>query len=357
MSLSLRPHIASLPVYTAGLPAQPGPDGRSFKLSSNENPYAPLAGVTAAVAEALEDMQVYPDPGNAEITAAVATRHGLAEESLAFGNGSVGVLATLLAATCQAGDEVIHPWRSFEAYPVAIQVTGATSVPVALQASGELDLQAMLDAITPATRALMVCTPNNPTGPSVSRADLVSFLSQVRDDVMVVLDEAYVEYVTDPDAVDGLEFLDAHPGVVSLRTFSKAYGMAGMRVGWMAAGDPAIARAVRSATMPFSVSRPAQAAVMAALALEHELVNQVRAVVAERDRVLAGLADMGVQVPDAQGNFVWFGVGEATDAWFDAFQVAGLSTRPFAGEGLRVSIGEPAANDRILQVVSQLATR
>lgn len=357
MSLTLRPHIANMPPYRAGRSPKPGPDGRAWKVSSNENPYGPLPGVLEAVARSLEGMNRYPDAGNTEITAAVATRHGLAEERLAFGTGSVEVLAHLLEATCGPGDEVVHAWRSFEAYPLAVQVLGARSVQVPLTATGEHDLPAMLAAITPRTRVVMVCTPNNPTGPAVAHADLVDFLGRVRDDIVVIVDEAYVEYVTDPDATRGLELLDVHPGVVSLRTFSKAYGLAALRVGWMAAADPALAAAVRGVTMPFAISTPAQAAVLASLEAEPELIGRVRVTIHERDRIAEELRRMGHAIPATQGNFVWFPAGEHTHVWFDAFREAGLMTRSFIGEGLRVSIAEPDANDRILEVAATLLDR
>lgn len=354
MALSFRPHIAGMPVYRAGRSAKPGPDGRAWKLSSNENPYGPLPGVLKAVEASLAEMNRYPDAGNSEITAAVATRHGLAEERLAFGNGSVEVLAHLIEATCGPGDEVVYAWRSFEAYPLAVQVVGAGAVEVPLTATGEHDLAAMLAAITPRTRVVMLCTPNNPTGPAIRHDDLVDFLDRVRDDIVVVIDEAYIEYVNDPEVAQGLELLDVHPGVATLRTFSKAYGLAGLRVGWMAAADPALAQAVRSATMPFAISTPAQTAVMASLNAEAELIGRVRVTVSERERVANALRAMGHQVPTTQANFVWFPAGDRTDAWFDTFRRAGLMTRAFAGEGLRVSIAEPCANDRMLEVAQTL---
>ena len=354
MALTLRPHIADMPVYRPGKSAQPGPDGRAWKLSSNENPYGPLPGVLEVVAASLEEMNRYPDAGNTEITAAVATRHGLAEERLAFGNGSVEVLAHLLEAACGAGDEVVYAWRSFEAYPLAVQVLGAHGVQVPLTPTGEHDLEAMLAAITPRTRAVMLCTPNNPTGPAIPHDDLVGFLGRVRDDIVVVVDEAYVEYVTDPLATRGLELFDVHPGVAVLRTFSKAYGLAGLRAGWMAAADPALAAAVRAATMPFAVSTAAQVAVLASLNAEPELIGRVRVTVHERDRIAAELREMGHRVPATQGNFVWFPGGAQTDAWFETFRREGLMTRAFTGEGLRVSIAEPQANDRLLTVAASL---
>jgi histidinol-phosphate aminotransferase len=310
--------------------------------------------VLEAVAASLGEMNRYPDAGNLEITAALATRHGLDEERIAFGAGSVEVLAHLLEATCGPGDEVVYAWRSFEGYPLAVQVLGARSVQVPLTPTGEHDLEAMLAAITPRTRVVMLCTPNNPTGPAIPHDDLETFLDGVRDDIVVIVDEAYVEYVTDPDATRGLELFDLHPGVVSLRTFSKAYGLAALRVGWMAAADPVLARAVRSVTMPFAISGPATAGVMASLAAEAELIGRVRVTVDERSRVAAALRVMGHAIPTTQANFVWFPAGESTDAWFAAFRAAGLMTRAFSGEGIRVSIGDPAGNDRLLEVAATL---
>lgn len=354
MAISLRPHIARMPVYKPGKPAQPGPDGHAYKLSSNENPDPPLPGVLDAVAAALaQGMNRYPDAANVAITELVAARHGLAPAHVAFGGGSVQVLAHLIQATCQSGDEVLYPWRSFEAYPLVVQATGATSVQVPLTPTGGTDLEALADAITPATRVVMVCTPNNPTGPAVRHDELSEFLARLPENLMVIIDEAYVEYVSDPDAARGLELLTAHPGAVSLRTFSKAYGLAGLRVGWCAAEDPAIAAAVRAVTMPFEVSVAAQIAVEASLAAEDELLARVAETVAERQRVLPALRELGFQVADSQANFVWLPTPDA-ETWFEAFRRAGLMTRAFAGEGIRITIAEPAANRRLLEVASQL---
>ena len=354
MSVSLRPHVATLPAYRAGKPAQPGPDGHAWKLSSNENPFDPLPGVQEALRQAGTVINRYPDAGNTAITAAVARRHEVDPERIVFGTGSVDVMAHLLQATCGPGDEVVYAWRSFEAYPLAVQVSGARSVQVPLDDGGRHDLPAMLAAITPATRVVMVCTPNNPTGPSVGHQELLAFLREVPDDVVVAIDEAYVEYVSDPAAARGLELLDAHPGVAVLRTFSKAYGLAGLRVGWMAAADPALAGAVRAVTMPFAISGPAQAAVLASLEAEPALLERVGVTVAERARVAADLRGLGLTIPDTQANFVWLPLGERTDDWFEGYRRAGLMTRAFSGEGLRVSIGEAEANDRFLSVTAEL---
>lgn len=358
MTVPIRPAVAGLPAYQPGRPAPAG----SFKLSSNENPFPPLPGVLEAVAESAQRMNRYPDMGNSEILAALAARlttPGLpvAEDNLAFGTGSVAVLYHLLQAVCEPGDEVVYAWRSFEAYPIAVQVCGAVGVRVPLCPDATHDLAAMAAAITPRTRAVLVCTPNNPTGPVVAHDELVRFLDSVPEHVLVVVDEAYVEFVTDPTATRGLEIWRDRPNVAVLRTFSKAYGLAGFRVGY-AVAEPALTTAVRAVALPFGVSVPAQAAVLASLAAEEQLLERVRALVATREEMVAALTGMGFDLPQAQANFVWFGAGERTAAYAEAFREAGLMTRPYiagdAADGVRVSIGEPEANARVLDVAARL---
>ncbi len=357
MPLTVRPVIASLPVYKAGKPAPVQPGQPTYKLSSNENPYPPLPGVLAATAVACEQMNRYPDIGNSAVAAAVAARYGLTTDQLAFGTGSVAVLYHLLQAVCEPGNEVIFGWRSFEAYPIAVQVTGATPVPVWLAPGAVHDLAAMHDAITPATKAILLCTPNNPTGPAIAHDDLVKFIDAVPDSILVVVDEAYVEFVTDPDATRGLEVLGSRPNVAVLRTFSKAYGLAGFRVGFCVA-DPVLASAVRAVSLPFGVSLPAQAAVLASLDAEAALLERVRHIVAEREVLAAGLVDLGFDVPVSQANFVWLPAGPRTADYAASLAAAGLMVRPYAagdaGDGVRITVGEPAANRLVLQAAGQL---
>lgn len=262
MSLSFRAAIASLPVYKAGKPAPPGPGGVSYKLSSNENPYPPLPGVLEQVRASCAQMNRYPDASNAAMAEALAEhlgRTGFActPEQIAFGTGSVAVLYNMLQTVCEAGDEVIFAWRSFEAYPLAAQVCGATPVMVDLGPGAVHDLAAMRAAVTERTRAIMVCTPNNPTGPAVGHEELSAFIDSIPDHILVLVDEAYVEFVTDARAVRGLELLAGRPNVAVLRTFSKAYGLAGFRVGYCVA-DERLAGATRSVAVPFGVSMPAR---------------------------------------------------------------------------------------------------
>ena len=340
--------MQSLPAYVPG--ARAGDTG-AFKLSSNENPFPPLDGVREAVARAAAEINRYPDMFAVDLVEALAARHGVHPSAVVAGCGSVAVLGHLLEAFCDAGDEVVHAWRSFEAYPIAVSLKGAVGVTVPLDAAGRHDLPAMASAVSPRTRVVLVCSPNNPTGPAVHRAELVDFLAAVPDDVVVVLDEAYTEFVRDPDVPDGVAVLAEHPNVVVLRTFSKAYGLAGLRVGY-ALAHPDVARAVRTASTPFGVNHLAQVAALASLRVEAELAERVDAIVAERVRVLAGLRDQGWPVPDSQANFVWLPTGAGTSDLAADAVAHGLLVRPFAGEGIRVTVGEPAANDRVLEVAA-----
>ena len=266
------------------------------------------------------------------------------------------MLYHLLQAFCETGDEVVYAWRSFEAYPIAVSAAGAVSVQVPVGADGRHDLTAMAAAVTARTRVVIVCTPNNPTGPSVSDTELRDFLAGVPDHVLVVVDEAYREFVRSDDPVDGLALQAAHANVAVMRTFAKAYGLAGFRVGYLVAHEE-VAAAVRACALPFGVSSVAQAAAVASLAAEAELLERVDAIVAERDRVVAALAGQGWELPDAQGNFLWLPLGERTPAFVAAAEDAGITVRPFAAEGVRVSIGEPAGNDVFLSVAAQFRER
>ncbi len=344
-----REAITSLPAYVPGKTPSQRPGQTTHKLSSNENPYPPLPSVLEAAIESAARMNRYPDMGCTALYARLAEKLGVAPDQLAAGTGSVAVLYHLLQAFCERGDEVVHAWRSFEAYPIAVAVAGAQSVQVPLTATGEHDLDAMAAAVTARTKAVIVCTPNNPTGPSVSHAQLVEFLAQVPETVLVVVDEAYREFVRAEDPVDSLRLLRGHDNVVVMRTFAKAYGMAGLRVGY-AISTSEIIGAVRACALPFGVSSVAQAVAIAALEHETELMARVDSIVAERDRVVAALEELGWEVPDPQGNFVWLALGERTADFVAAAEAAGLMVRPFPGEGVRVSIGTPAANEAFLGV-------
>jgi histidinol-phosphate aminotransferase len=355
--IKIRSAVAGLPAYKAGKPAPKMGHGPSFKLSSNENPFPPLPGVMEATAAAMAQMNRYPDIANTELTREVSSHLGVAAEQLAFGTGSVAVLYHLLQATCEAGDEVIYAWRSFEAYPIAVPVTGATSIPVPLGPDAVHDLDAMQRAVTPATKAILLCTPNNPTGPALQHQQVIDFVDSVPDHIMIVLDEAYVEFVTDPEGLRGLEAMAGRENLVVLRSFSKAYGLAGFRVGYCVAHAD-LAAAVRAVSLPFGVSIAAQAAVIASLEAEPLLLDRVADLVKARDALAVGLRDLGFDVPDAQGNFVWLRGGSLTEAYAASFASAGVMVRPFVSggdwDGLRITVGEPAANARALEIAATL---
>ena len=349
-----RATVATIPAYVPGKPPVARPGMRSYKLSSNENPYPPLPGVLDAVARAAEQMNRYPDMGSVTLYDALAAKLDVTPDQLAAGTGSVAVLYHLLQAFCDPGDEVVYAWRSFEAYPIAVSVGGAVSVQVPLTADGRHDLDAMARAITDRTKVVVLCTPNNPTGPELGHAEVQAFLERVPSDVLVVVDEAYREFVRTTDPVDALHLVREWPNVVAMRTFAKAYGLAGLRVGYLV-GHPEAATAVRACALPFGVSSIAQAAAVASLSAEAELLQRVDAIVTERARVVAELAGQGWVLPEAQGNFVWFPVGDRTSAFVAAAEEAGIVVRPFAGEGVRVTIGEPEANDRLVAIAGRLA--
>jgi len=348
-TVRLREALAAVPVYKPGKPAVVREGVTTYKISSNENPYPPLPSVLQVVADAAMEMNRYPDMAVTELISALAQRLGVPPEHIATGTGSVGVLGQLIAATCDPGDEVIYAWRSFEAYPIVVAIAGAISVQVPLDEHARHDLVAMAAAITPRTRLILVCSPNNPTGPVVHQDELDAFLDAVPDDILVAIDEAYLEFVTDNRVPDALATYAGRSNVVILRTFSKAYGLAGLRVGFAVAQEP-VAQALRKTALPFGVSTIAQRAATASLDVFDELKERVDALVAERERVVAGLRYQGWHLPETQANFVWLPLGADTLAFAAAADKVGLVVRAFAGEGARCTIAEPEANDLLLRV-------
>ncbi|TQJ30290.1 histidinol-phosphate transaminase [Microbacterium sp. SLBN-146] len=348
--IRVRPEIAALPPYKQG--KQAGAD--AFKLSSNENPFDPLPGVVEAVTAAAS-FNRYPDASAGRLRARLAERFGVTADSVHVGSGSVAILAQLVQATAGPADEVIYAWRSFEAYPWLAVVAGATAVHVPLTPDARHDLPAMARAITERTRAIIVCSPNNPTGPIVTQAEFDAFVADVPADVLVILDEAYAEFVTDPDAVDGMYVLGnaGRPNVVVLRTFSKAFGLAGLRVGY-AIGHPRLLDAARSTAIPLSVTAQAEEAALASLDVEDALRERVSVIAERRDRLAASLRDAGWAVPQAQGNFVWLPAGHETMALAEAFDAAGIIVRPFAGDGIRISVGEEESVEKVLRIAASV---
>jgi histidinol-phosphate aminotransferase len=343
----LRPEIMSLPAYKQGRPAT----ANAFKLSSNENPFPPHPAVLAAIREL--DINRYPDATALAVRERLAERHGVTADEVIVGAGSVAILAQLISAAATVGDEVVFAWRSFEAYPGLVTVAGATSVRVPLTVDARHDLPAMAAAVTDRTRAVIVCTPNNPTGTIVTAAEFETFMAAVPSDLLVILDEAYAEFIDDPAAVDGATILRRYPNLVVLRTFSKAYGLAGLRVGY-AIGPVNVLDAARSTAIPLSVTEAAQRAVLAAMEVEPELLERVRSLAVRRDEVQQALREQGWNVPVSQGNFVWLPTGPATAAAGEALAAAGIVARVFAPEGIRVSIGEAESVETLLAATSEV---
>ncbi|MDR0626911.1 MAG: histidinol-phosphate transaminase [Bifidobacteriaceae bacterium] len=344
----LRPAVAALPGYQAGA----RPSGRLvYKLSSNESPYPPLPGVMAAVADSLADLNRYPAMLADDLVDGIARFHDLEPGQVSVGAGSISVLGHILTAVAGESDEVAYAWRSFEAYPIVVGVTGARAVTAPLAPDGRLDLAALSAHVTERTRAVLVCSPNNPTGPAVRDDEFKRFMAGLPESVLVVLDQAYAEFVTDPQAVRAVSALAAYPNLVVLRTFSKAYGLAGLRVGY-ALGRPRLIAAIRAVTTPFSVSAAAEMAAITSLQLQDELRERVAGIVERRTFLREGLIAEGWEVPDAQGNFVWLELGPEAAPFADACKRAGVLVRPFPNEGVRVSVGEQEGIERFLETAA-----
>ena len=357
-TVRIRPDVAALPAYVPGARPDAAAAVQIAKLSSNELPYPPQDAVIEAITRAASGVNRYPEMTGAGLTQALARRWGVEAEQVVVGNGSVALIQHLLDAVCEPGDEVVIPWRSFEAYPICIAVAGARAVRVPLTPDARHDVPAMLAAITARTRVVMACTPNNPTGTILTACELAELVAGVPRDVVVLIDEAYLDFVTDPEAGDALTLLAGAPNLVVSRTFSKAHALAGMRVGYLVC-EPGLAAAIRSVATPFGVNLPAQAAAAAALG-EVELARTAErsaTIAAERDRVVTALRAQGWEVPDAQGNFFWLGVGDETTALAEHFRAAGILVRPFAGEGVRISIGTTSDNERVLAAAASWLDR
>ena len=353
MTARLRPELADIPAYTPGKTV-PG----AIKLASNETVHGPLPSVRDAIAAATETINRYPDNGHVELKEHLSGFLGpsgeIPPERIAVGCGSVSLCQQLIQITCTVGDEVVFGWRSFEVYPLQVRVAGAVPVQVPLR-EHTFDLDAMLAAVTERTRLIFVCNPNNPTSTVVDPDELARFVAAVPQDILVVIDEAYVEYIRDGLLPDSLGLAREYPNVVVLRTFSKAYGLAGLRVGY-AVGDPEVITALGKVYVPFTASTISQAAAIASVQAADELLARTDAVVAERRRVSAELARLGYTVPASQANFVWLPLAGDTVDFARRAAEARVLVRPYGTEGARVSIGAPEENDAFLRFAQQWAS-
>ena len=342
----LRPDVAAIVPYRQGRTAA----ADAFKLSSNENPNPPLPSVLAVLADV--EPNRYPDGASTAVREAIGARWQVSPERVHVAAGSVAILGNLIAATCTPGDSVLYAWRSFEGYPLLVSTAGASSIQVPLTADSRHDLPAMAAAVTPTTRLILLCSPNNPTGPIIRRDEFDAFMRLVPPTVLVVLDEAYAEFVTDPDAVHGEDVLDAHQNVVVLRTFSKAYGLAGLRIGYMI-GAEYLCDAARAVAVPLGVTDLAQRAAIASLEHEDELLERVAELIERREQIRDALLAQGWDVPPAQGNFVWLPTGDATPQAAAIFERGGIVVRAL-GEGIRISIGEGDAVEKLLRSAQEV---
>lgn len=356
---SARPAVDQLPAYRPGKGAAQAEAEHgitnAIKLASNENPDPPVASILAAVNAAAAGANRYADHRATAVRERIGSWLGVDAARVTVGAGSVGLLQQLFLTFVDPGDEVVYPWRSFEVYPVYTRLMAGREVTTPLTADHAFDLDALAAAITPTTRMVLLATPNNPTGTALRTGQLRELLAGVSPRTVVVIDEAYREFV-DPSIGDPVhELVPDFPNVVVTRTFSKAHGLAGVRVGY-AIGHPEVIASIDKTLFPFAVNGLAQAAAIAAIDAMDEIQARVDRILAERARVVASLAADGWVMPDAQANFVYLPLGERTDAIYLELEKRGVVTRPFSNEGIRVTIGSDEQNTRFLATLAEVAT-
>ncbi|MCT2589149.1 aminotransferase class I/II-fold pyridoxal phosphate-dependent enzyme [Streptomyces sp. N2-109] len=315
-------------------------------LSNNELMLPPLPTVAESLRETNLQVNLYPDPAARFLSTNLARHFGAAREETVVGPGSGGVLAQLLLVLAGKGDEVLYAWPGFDAYPLLIAVTGATGVAVPLTSTGEHDLAGLLAQVNPRTRAVILCSPHNPTGRRIARSDLSWFLERLPPHVVTILDQAYMEFDEEDDPHD-LELIRSYPGVVLLRTFSKAYGLAGLRVGYAFASSE-IARRARKTVIPFSVTQAGERAAVVSMAQEKELAERLALVRRLRADLERDLGAQGLTPTASSGNFVWLPLGESSDRFAAAALRAGVRVRSYSGDGVRISVGTQETHRRVL---------
>ena len=352
-----RPAVDLMPAYRPGKGAAQAEAEHgitnAIKLASNENPLPPIRSIIEAVAAAATGANRYADHRATAVRERLSGWLDVNVDSITVGSGSVGLLQQIFLTYVDPSDEVVYPWRSFEVYPVYTQLMAGTAVTTPLNGAHAFDLDAVAAAITPRTKLLLLATPNNPTGTAVSTIDLAALVDGISPATIVVIDEAYREFL-DPSLGDPVgDLVPRYPNVVVTRTFSKAQGLAGIRVGY-AIGHPEVIAAIDKTLFPFAVSALAQAAAIAAIDAAPEIALRVSDILSERARVIAELGAEGWQLPDAQANFVYLPIGERTDEVYLGLERRGVVTRPFSNEGIRVTISTPDENDRFLRTLAEV---
>jgi len=358
VAIEFKAAVKQIPVYPAAAGyAQTGP---LVRLASNESPYPPLPEVVAAASAALEGVNRYPDPASVKLRAALAGRYGVPAERIAVGNGSCDILLATGEALLEPGAELVYAWPSFSVYPQLEAASGARGIRVALDHDECHDLDAMAREITVATRLVIVCNPNNPTSTAIGLEAIAAFVAGVPASVCVMIDEAYCEFslLDDPDA--SIDLLARHPNLVLLRTFSKVYGLCGLRVGYALCGSRDLPDALTAVRQPFFLNAAAQAAALEALAHQDEVARRVERVAVARVQMEEGLGELGLAPAVSHANFCWFALGDARDeaAIVDSLAREGVLVRAGSALGregaLRVTYGTPTENARFLEVLAKL---
>ena len=341
MTLRPRPEVEALPAYVPGRSAQAAMQDHqldsAIKLASNESSFGPLPSAAKAIEDALGLIHRYPDNGAAALREALAHHLGVGPANVAIGAGSVGLIQQLCLAYAGPGDEIVFGDPSFEAYPVFTQLSGATAVRVPLRRQ-TIDAAALISAINPSTRLVLLASPNNPTGTALRSAELLALADGIPDTCLLVVDEAYHEFADGADVPDAVNVLAGRPNVVVLRTFSKAYGLAALRVGYMIGPEDVVAT-INKVALPFAVNAIGQAAARASLEDPMEVSARAASTTSIRGHVVRELAKRGYIVPDPQGNFVWLPAGAAAMPLALALERQGVVTRAFADAGVRVTVG------------------
>ncbi|HSS32374.1 MAG TPA: histidinol-phosphate transaminase [Solirubrobacterales bacterium] len=362
MTITFAEKLARMPGYQAGVPTGAAPESIAAtgiaQLASNESAFPPHQKVIEAVQSAAGAMNRYPDPDATLLRRRLAERYETEPGRVAVANGSCEILLAAALALCEPGDEIVYAWPSFSMYPYLPALTGAREIRVPLAAGDVHDLDAMLTEVTAATQLLIVCNPNNPTATHIPAARIGEFLEGVSPHVTVLLDEAYIEFQTNDDPDASLDLLSRFPNLVILRTFSKAYGLAGLRVGY-AIGSSTFRAAVDAVRQPFSVNALAQAAGAEAILHQDDVLNRVEATIAERLRVEEGLAALGLETSESQANFSWIDLGDVDEAGIVAAlgerKIAVRPGTPLGDPGhIRVSYGTRAEDDRFLDALVEL---
>jgi histidinol-phosphate aminotransferase len=349
-------HIADIPIYPAAATYEF--EGELVKLASNETPFAPHPQVLEAIESGLRSLHRYPDPEKSALRKRLSDRTGVPAARIAIGNGSCELLLAAADAMLEPGTEIVYAWPSFSIYPHMSAMSGARAVTVPLTEAGEHDLEAMAREVTVATRIVIVCNPNNPSATAFTPDAIDAFVGELPRHVAVFLDEAYIEFSTLQDPDDSLDLLGRHPNLVILRTFSKVYGLCGLRVGY-SLGDERFRNAVDQVRQPFSVNALAQLAATEALNHVDEIERRIEQTVMERVYVESELAERGLATTESQANFSWVSVGDRDeDEIVNGLAERGVIVR--AGRALgeagrfRVTYGTRAENQRFLGTLDEL---